>query len=120
MHPKKVLSSLWFVNEVISKKQTYYVYEGAEHYVLVTVNKGRNTYNFNVVSEEACEYINKLFAGKSKITGANVLEKSRKPALIKDRFDALNVLYTLCAIGAARIDTRYKSNTLFFNIHKLK
>lgn len=120
MHPKKVLSCLWFLDEVISKKQTYYVYEGPEQYVLVTVNKERATYNFNVVSEEAYEYVKRLFAGKSRITGADVLKASKKPALMKNRFDALNTLYALCASGAAKTDTRYKSNTLFFNVHKLK
>ena len=41
MHPKRVLSELKFVSEVTSKKQTYYVYEGEDRYVLVTVNKAK-------------------------------------------------------------------------------
>lgn len=120
MHPKDVITGLVFRNEVIGKRQTYYVYEGAEHYVLVTFNKAKNTYNFNAVSEEACKYVHKLFGGASKVTAVEVLEKSKKPALIKSRFDALNVLYALCAIGEAKIDARYKGTTLFFNIHRFQ
>ena len=120
MHPKKALDGLTFVNEVTSKKQTYYVYKGVEHYVLMTFNKTRSSYSLNVVAEEACEYVRRLFAGESQVTTAQVVEKSKKPVLVKENFEALNVLYTLCATGAAKIDKRFKGKKLYFNVYSIK
>lgn len=43
MQPKKILDNLKFVKEVTAKKQTYYVYESKDSYVLMTVNKTKES-----------------------------------------------------------------------------
>lgn len=116
MQPKKILSNLDFKKEIQSKRQTYYIYEGNKNYVLMTVNRKRNSCNFNIVSKEAIEYVKKYFKRRKKISVSDILNESKKPTHIKERFDALNILYALCATGDARIDTRFKGNQLFFNI----
>ena len=118
MQPKKILTDLKFVKEVPAKRQTYYVYEKQDHYILMTVNKARKSYNFNVVAKEAAQYVKKAFKGRQQLTSADVLTKSKKPAYIKNAFDALNILYALCATGEAKIDRRHIGMKLFFNIKR--
>jgi len=118
MQPKKILANLIFVKEVIAKRQTYYVYESEDSYILMTVNKAKDSFNFNVVSKDAADYVRRTFKGRQKITASDVLKESKKPAYIKKGFDSLNILYALCAIGDAKIDKRYSGNQLFFNITK--
>lgn len=117
MNPKKVLSNLTFIGEVVSKRQTYYVYENAKEYVLMTVNRSKeNSFNFNLVSKEAAAYIKSAFGGRQKISTSDIAKESKKPVFIKSAFDALNILYALCAVGEAKIDHRYKGQKLYFNI----
>jgi hypothetical protein len=119
MQPKKILADLKFVKEVIAKRQTYYVYESKDSYILMTVNKAKDSFNFNVVSKDATDYVKKAFKGRQKLTTSDVVKESRKPAYIKESFDALNILYALCALSDAKIDKRYGGIKLFFNIKKL-
>lgn len=118
MQPKKILTDLKFIKKVPAKRQTYYVYERKDHYILMTVNKARNSYNFNVVDKEAAKYVKKAFKGRQQLTSSDVLNKSKKPTYIKNAFDALNILYALCATGEAKIDRRYSGIKLFFNIKR--
>ena len=121
VNPKKILENLSFVGEVISKRQTYYVYENEDEYILMTVNRSKeNSFNFNIVSKDASEYVKKSFSGREKLTTAELAKESKKPALIKGTFDALNILYALCAVGDAKIDRRYKGRTLYFNVRSRK
>jgi hypothetical protein len=119
MQPRKILADLKFVKEVPAKRQTYYVYESKESYILMTVSKGKDSFNFNVVSKDATDYVRKAFKGRQKLTSSDVVKESKKPAYIKESFDALNILYALCALGDAKIDKRYVGIKLFFNIRKL-
>jgi hypothetical protein len=118
MNPKKALTNLSFVGEVVAKKQTYYVYENAEEYILMSVNRRKeNSFNFNVVSKEATNYVRKAFNGREQLTSSDLVNESKKPIYIKETFDALNVLYALCAAGYAKIDHRFKKGqSLYFNV----
>ena len=119
MNPKKLLSELIFVNEVTAKKQTYYVYENKLNYILMTVSKQKeNSCNMVVVAKGAPEYVYRTFKGKRQITASEVVAKSRKPEYIKSSFNALNALYSLCAIKKANIDHRFKGKALIFTIKK--
>lgn len=121
MNPKKTLENLSFVGEVVSKRQTYYVYENEDEYILMTVNRSKeNSFNFNIVSKDATEYVKKAFSGREQLTTSELTRESKKPALIKGAFDALNALYALCAVGDAKIDHRYKGQALYFNIRARK
>lgn len=117
MNPKKVLMNLIFVGEVTSKRQTYYVYENDKEYVLMTVNRSKqNSFNFNLISKGATTYVKSAFGGRLKISTSDIAKESKKPVFIKNTFDALNILYALCATGEAKIDHRYKGQRLYFNI----
>jgi hypothetical protein len=118
MKPKNILSGLSFVREVTGKTQTYYVYEGKNDFILMTVSKSKNSCNFNVVPKEAADYVKTKFTGRQKITTNDVVKESKKPIYIKGSLDALNILYALCATGAAKIDSRIKQKQLFFNIKR--
>jgi hypothetical protein len=47
-----------------------------------------------------------------------VVSKSKKPAVLKETFQALNVLYVLVAKGEAKVDKRFKGQKLYFNINQ--
>jgi hypothetical protein len=116
MKPKSILTGLTFVKEVSGKTQTYYVYEGKNDFILMTVAKNKKGCNFNVVSKEAVDYVKNKFSGRKKITSNIVAKESKKPIYIKEPLDALNILYALCAVGEAKVDSRFEQKQLFFNI----
>ena len=119
MNPKKMLSELVFVNEVSSKKQTYYIYSNKAGYILMTISKTKeNSCNLVVVPHGAPEYVQRIFKGKQKITAAEILAGTRKPEYIKSTFNVLNALYVLCAQKKANIDHRFKGRALYFSIKK--
>ena len=118
MKPKSILSGLSFIKEVTGKTQTYYVYEGKNDFILMTVSKSKNSCNFNVVQKEAADYVKTKFSGRQKITANDVVKESKKPIHIKGSLDALNILYALCSTGTAKIDSRIKKKQLFFNIKR--
>lgn len=108
MNPKKMLQGLTFVGEVTAKRQTYYVYESDKEYIMMTVSRQKdNSFNFSIVPKEATAYVIKTFSGRT-VTSSEVLNQSRRPAYIKGTFDALNILYALCATGVSKIDQRFK------------
>jgi hypothetical protein len=116
MHLKKILSNLGYLDAVKAKRRTYHVYEGDGHYVLLS--KGRTTASFNVsvVSEKTVDYLRRTFGGRRKLTTREVVNESKRRVHISDRFDALNALYVLCALGEAKIDQRYQEAQLYFNL----
>jgi hypothetical protein len=118
VQPKNILSGLSFVREVTGKTQTYYVYEGKNDFIIMTVSKRKNSCNFNVVPKEAADYVKTKFTGRQKITANDVVKESKKPIHIKESLDALNIFYALCAIGTTKIDSRIKQKQLYFNIKR--
>lgn len=84
----------------------------------MTVNRSKtNSFNFNLVSKDATAYVKLAFGGRLKISTSDITKESKKPVFIKSPFDALNILYALCAVGDAKIDKRYtKERQLYFNI----
>ena len=83
----------------------------------MTVNRLKeNSFNFSVISRAAADYVRKSFAGREQLTKSELASESKKPVYIRSPFDALPVLYALCAVGDAKIDRRYKGQTLYFNI----
>ncbi len=89
----------------------------------MTVNQNPekgNSYNFNVVSKEAVNYFRKAFGGREQITSTELANESKKPIHIKKPLDALNILYAMCAAGQAKIDRRFKGQSLYFNVRSNK
>jgi hypothetical protein len=119
MNIKSIASGLEYIDEVQSKRQTYYVFQGKRHYAVLSLSKSRrNAGNFNVVSLGAVEYIARRFAGKKKVTSKSVWKTAKKPQYVATSLEALTILYILVAAGKAKIDTRYQEKQLYFNIKR--
>ena len=117
MNIRAMTSGLAYCGEVEAKRQTYYVFEGKRHYLVLSFSRSKpNAGNFNFVDAGAVEYVRKRFAGAQAITAKEVHEKSRKPNYVNSHLHALNVLYVLVAIQDAHIDGRFKGRSLYFNI----
>ncbi len=117
MNIKSLASGLDYKGEVESKRQTYYVFEGKRHYFVMSLSKTRrNAGYFNTVSVGAVDYIARRFAGKQGMTSKIVRNKSKKPQYVATPLEALNILYILVATGRAKIDTRFSTKALHFNI----
>ncbi len=117
MNVKNLTSGLRYRGDAEGKRQTYYVFEGRGYYFVLSFKKdGSNAGNFNVIDTEAAEYVQKKFADRSGITSKEVYAASHKARYFANELEALNVLYILVAIGRAKVDKRYKSLALYFNI----
>lgn len=118
MHIGRLTRQLSYVGEVTGKRQTYYVFRGARHYMVMSLSKSKkNAGNFNIVSAEAVGYVAKRWAGKKGLTSSDVARGSRKPRYVSTALQALNILYILVAEGRARIDARFQTGKqLVFNL----
>ena len=115
MNIRSLTSGLQYRGEVEGRRQTYYVFEGKSHYIVMSFSRAkRRAGNFNVVDAAAVEYVAKRFAGRKKVTSTKVA--ARKPRGIRSSLEALNVLYVLIATGRAKIDSRFHEKQLFFNV----
>ncbi len=117
MKPQEAVADLRFQGEAQGRRQTYYVFRGRHHFLVLSLKKDDPAAgNFNIISSETVDYAREKFAGKKGITAKQVYEESRRTRRFKDRFSALNTLYILAALGEAAIDHRYKTGSLMFNI----
>lgn len=119
MSVSKLLSNLEYRGEAVGKRQTYHVFEAPGHFFIISFSKTKpNSGNFNVVDGEAVRYIRKTFAGEKGITSKELHSRCRRRQYVKRPLDALNILYILVAMGQARLDHRYESRELHFNIKR--
>jgi hypothetical protein len=117
MNVKSLTKGLKYKGDAEGKRQTYYVFEGSGFYLVLSFKKdNRDAGNFNIVESEAVEYVQKKFRGKTGITIKDVFSGSQKVRYFRRELEALNVLYILVATKRARIDKRFKSQSLYFNI----
>ena len=119
MNMRALLGELKYLDEVESKRQTYYVFEGRKNFVLMTFSRNKvGAGNFTVVDKAAVEYVASRFAGKQGITSNDIVQASRKPQYIRSALDALNIVYAMIATRRAKIDGRYKGKQLRFNVRE--
>jgi hypothetical protein len=117
MNVKAVLSELHYVGEAQGVRQTYYVFRGRQHYLLMSFKKADAAAgNFNIVEADAVGYAEGKYRGMKGLTAKQLFEESKRTRHFKDRFVALNVLYVLVASGKAGVDHRFKPGTLVFNL----
>lgn len=117
MKVQEIPMGLHYLGEVTGARQTYHVFQGQAHYLLLSWKKGDpRSGNFNVVTSEAVAQVEQRFAGRKGLTAKALLEESKHLGHFRDRFHALNVLYALVAAGKASIDHRYKAGALVFNL----
>lgn len=116
MNIKSLAGGLSFCGEVDGLRQTYYVFEGRNAFFVFSFSRSKPKAGyFNMVSFDAMKYGRKLARGKQGITAQLLFKRSRNRRFVRSALEALNILYVLVAIGAAKIDRRHKARQLFFN-----
>jgi hypothetical protein len=116
MNIRSLAKGLRYCGVAAGKRQTYYVFESAAGYVVMSAARSKRASGyFNLVRRDAVNRIRKSYAGKQDVTAKQLATRSRG-AGIGSALQALNVLYVLVAIGAAKRDDRYQDTRLHFNI----
>jgi hypothetical protein len=117
MNVRNLTQALEYCGEVEGMRQTYYVFKGKQHFLLMSFSRSKpNAGYFNVVALEAVDYVAKRFGGEQAITARELSQRSRKPMYVSQPLDALNILYAMVATDKATIDRRFKTKDLHFNI----
>ncbi len=117
MNIRSLASGLLYRGEVEAKRQTYFVFEGKRHFFVMSLSRSKhNAGNFNVVDVDGVDYVARRFSGQQDVTAKAVLNNSRKPQYVSSTFDALNILYVLVATRRAKIDSRFRTKELHFNV----
>jgi hypothetical protein len=116
MNIRSLARGLTFCGEATGKRQAYFVFESAAGYVVMSASRTKRASGyFNLVSRDAVNRIRKRYAGKQDVTAKQLAARSRG-AGVRDALQALNILYVLVAIGAAKRDDRHQDSRLHFNI----
>jgi hypothetical protein len=116
MNIRGLAKGLKYIGQAAGKRQTYYVFESAGGYVVMSASRTKRASGyFNLVSREAVERIRRAYAGRQDVTAKQLAARARG-AGVRDALQALNVLYVLVATGRAKRDDRYQDNRLHFNI----
>jgi hypothetical protein len=116
MNIRSLAKGLRYCGVAAGKRQTYFVFESAAGYVVMSASRSKRASGyFNLVRRDAVNRIRKSYAGKQDVTAKQIATRSRG-AGIASSLQALNVLYVLVAIGAAKRDDRYQDTRLHFNI----
>ena len=117
MKLKNMLGGMEYCGEVAASKRTYAVFKNRTGYVLCS-QKARNIWegDFVIVKAKAVEYLARRLKGQKQLTSTMVRDRTRTPQFVKDRFDVLNGLYVLIALGRAKIDMRFKQRATYFNV----
>jgi len=117
MNIRSLAKGLKYCGEASGKRQTYYVFESGNAYVVMSASRTKRASGyFNLVSGDAVARIRRSYAGRQDVTAKQLATRSRG-AGVRDALQALNILYVLVATGAARRDDRYQDQRLHFNIH---
>jgi hypothetical protein len=116
MNIRSLAKGLQYRGEASGKRQTYYVFESGQAYVVMSASRTKRASGyFNLVSSAAVERIRRSYAGKQDVTAKALAARSRG-AGVRDALQALNILYVLVATGSAKRDDRYQDQRLHFNI----
>lgn len=117
MKVENLAKGLTYKGEVEGKRQTYYILEGNDFYLMMSFkDRDRETGNFDVVERAQVDYVLQHFAGKSGVTAQAIFDRAHATRHLTSRFDALRILYVLVALGHAKVDKRFKEKSLYFNI----
>lgn len=105
---------LAYVGSAEGDRKTYHVLGNRAGYLVVAENSP-SAYNVNRVPAEAVETVGRRFKGQ-KVTTGIVVRRSGRPNLFRDRFRALNTLYTLVALGRARKLKQREGRSMLFKV----
>ena len=117
MNIRSLAKGLRYRGEAEGKRQTYYVFEGSGLYFVISFKKDDpSAGNFNVVESDAAHYLARKFSGEKGVTAQVMFDLSHKTRHFASHLDLLKALYVLVATKRARVDNRFKSRALYFNI----
>jgi hypothetical protein len=109
-----------YVGEVVSDRQTYFVLDATKVYVLLNFSAARTGY-LNLIDKRAVQYVQKRFGGEKNLTATALAARVRSGTFVRDRLDALRILYVLEALGqASRRKARPPARGFLFNLRKPK
>ncbi|MGH9600819.1 MAG: hypothetical protein ACRD24_00405 [Terriglobales bacterium] len=111
-----LLQKLEFVGQAEGDRRTYYVFQGSAGYVVASAN-GPSGLNVSIVGKEFLEAITRRFRGR-QVTTSLIVQKSRRPRVLGLRFAALNALYVMVALGAARKLKKHDGKAMVFKIKR--
>lgn len=110
---------LTFCGRVKSVRQTYYVFDARDYFLVMSFSgPERSAGYFNVVEKKAVQYVHNRFAGKRGVTSNAVVDQAHRTTHAPSSLAALNILYVLVAIRAARIEKQGQHQQLFFRVMK--
>jgi hypothetical protein len=117
MNIKSLSAGLSYRGRVDGQRQVYYVFEGPKIFLVFSFSRSKPKAGyFNTVDMEAYKYVARLIKGRQGVTAQSLFKRSRKPRYVGSSLEALNLLYVLVATGKAKIDRRYKTKQLIFNL----
>lgn len=117
MNVSRLFSNLTYEGEVEGVRQTYHVFQGERHFLVLSFKKADPAAgNLNIIGSDAVAYAATKLQGARGITAKQLFEEAKRTKHFKDRFVALNVLYVLAATKKAVVDRRFKPGALVFNI----
>jgi len=109
-------SGLKYAGKADGDKRAYHVFEGAASMLVVSPGRTKGSYNANAVDRRGLDVVGRRFRGR-KVTSADVMRKARRRDLFRQRFDALNALYAMVAVGRAhKLRERRDGRSLVFRI----
>jgi len=117
MNAQDVVANLEYVGAAQGRRQTYSIFRGSRHYLVVSFKKDDpRAGNFTILSAEAVEYVQSKLGGVKGVTAKRLYEESQRTKHFRDRLVALNGLYVLVALGKASVDHRFRTGALVFNL----
>jgi hypothetical protein len=116
MRAKELLTGLIHVGQAQGLRQTYDIFRGRDHFVVASMSRAkRRSGNFNLVEPEAVLASQDAFGGRKGVTSKMVRQRLARRSMPVESLEALNILYVLVALGAARVDRRLSQRALFFD-----
>ncbi len=108
-------TGLKYAGHAKGDKRAYHVFEGGESLLVVSSGRSPRSYNANAVDRKGVEVVGRRFKGR-KVTSRDVLKKAGRRDLFRERFDALNVLYAMVAMGRAQKLKERDGRSIVFRI----
>jgi hypothetical protein len=118
---RKLQRGLKYRGRVAAVRQTYHVFEASDYFFVLSFSLAktrRGSGYFNVVSRAAVLYVQRHFAGKSRVTAKDAFKAARRTKHIPTSLMSLNIFYVLVALGEARILRTGEHRQLFFALRK--
>jgi hypothetical protein len=116
MNYRQAFADLHYCGRVRSVRRAYHVLQGDRGFVVFSP-KDRTNGNYTIVPGAAVDYVTRRLGGTRSIATREAFDACHRSKYFGNRFDMLNTLYAMIAIGRAKI-ARRDAGKLFFGIAK--